>query len=161
MHQGPGHLVKTGLRVGLSTGVVCALISASDADPGRGISENFPFSHVGAAILCNWTDDDCGFGRVSWVNDPDDSENFQATVGSEDARNVLRFRESPVLDERLATTAAQAARNCLRDCALTLSDIDVIVAAPRSSRARHRRRGREDAYRLASRGTPAPSDTPT
>ena len=125
MHQGPGHLVKTGLRVGLSTGVVCALISASDADPGRGISENFPFSHVGAAILCNWTDDDCGFGRVSWVNDPDDSENFQATVGSEDARNVLRFRESPVLDERLATTAAQAARNCLRDCALTLSDIDV------------------------------------
>ena len=108
----------------------CALITASDADPGRGMSENFPFSHVGAALLCNWTDDDYGFGRVSWVNDPDDGENFQATVGSDDARNVLRFRESPVLDERLATTAAKAARNCLRGSALTLSDIDVIVAAP-------------------------------
>ena len=94
----------------------CALITASDADPGHGMSEHFPFSPVGAALLCNWTDDDYGFGRVSWVNDPDDGENFQATVGSEDARNVLRFRESPVLDERLAATAAQAVRNCLRDC---------------------------------------------
>ena len=108
----------------------CALITASDADPGRGMGEHFPFSPVGAAILCNWVDDDYGLGRVSWVNDPDDGENFQATVGSEDARNVLRFRESPVLDERLATTAAQAAGNRLRDSALTLSDIDVIVAAP-------------------------------
>ena len=97
------------------------------------MSEHFPFSPVGAALLCNWTDDDYGLGRVSWVNDPDDGENFQATVGSEDARNVLRFRESPVLDERLATSAAQAAGNCLRDSGLTLSDIDVIVAAP----ARH------------------------
>src|SRR6201997_5235601 len=113
--------------------ISCALITASDADPGRGMSEHFPFSPVGAALLCNWTDDDYGFGRVSWVNDPDDGENFQATVGSEDARNVLRFRESPVLDNRLATTAAQTVGNCLRDSALTLSDIDVIVAAP----ARH------------------------
>src|ERR1700737_1604729 len=110
--------------------ISCALITASDADPAHGMSEQFPFSPVGAALLCNWTDDDYGFGRVSWINDPDDGENFQATVGSEDARNVLRFRESPVLDERLATTSAQAARNCLRDSALTLSDIDVIVAAP-------------------------------
>ena len=113
--------------------ISCALITASDADPGGGMSERFPFSPVGAALLCKWTDDDYGLGPVSWVNDPDDGENFQATVGSEDARNVLRFRESPVLDERLATTAAQAVRNCLRDSALTLSDVDVIVAAP----ARH------------------------
>jgi 3-oxoacyl-[acyl-carrier-protein] synthase-3 len=113
--------------------ISCALITASDADPGHGMSERFPFSPVGAALLCNWTDDDYGFGHVSWVNDPDDGENFQATVGSEDARNVLRFRESAVLNERLATTAAQAARKCLRDSAFTLSDIDVIIAAP----ARH------------------------
>ena len=111
----------------------CALITASDADPGHGMSEHFPFSPVGAALLCNWTDDDYGFGPVSWVNDPDDGENFRATVGSEDACNVLRFQESPVLDERLAATAAQAARKCLRDSALTLSDIDFIIAAP----ARH------------------------
>ena len=111
----------------------CALITASDADPGHGMSEHFPFSPVGAALLCRWIDGDYGLGRVSWVNDLDDGENFQATVGSDDARNVLRFRESSVLDERLANTAAQAVRNCLRDSALTLANIDVIVAAP----ARH------------------------
>ena len=108
----------------------CALITASDADPGRGMSEDFPFSPVGAALLCRWTDDDYGLGPVSWVND--DGEDFQATVGSH-ARNVLRFRESPEFDERLAATAAQAARACLRDSARTLSDIDFVIAAP----ARH------------------------
>ena len=40
----------------------CALITASDADPGRGMSEHFPFSPVGAALLCRWTDDDYGLG---------------------------------------------------------------------------------------------------
>ena len=39
-----------------------ALMVASDADPGRGMSEHFPFSPVGAALLCRWTDDDYGLG---------------------------------------------------------------------------------------------------
>ena len=38
----------------------CALITASDADPGRGMSEHFLFSPFGAALLCRWTDDDYG-----------------------------------------------------------------------------------------------------
>jgi len=113
----------------------CALITASDADPGRGMSEHFPFSPVGAALLCRWTDDDYGLGRIRWVNDPAGGDDFQATVGS-DGRNVLRFEESSNLDERLAATAAQAARECLSDSGLALSDIDVIIAAP----ARHRYR---------------------
>jgi 3-oxoacyl-[acyl-carrier-protein] synthase-3 len=122
--------------------IACALITASDADPGHGMSEHFPFSPVGAALLCRWTDDDYGLGRIKWVNDPDDGNDFQATVGAGDGRNVLRFRESPVLDERLGATAAQAARNCLSDSGLTLSDIDVIIAAParqgyRAALARH------------------------
>jgi 3-oxoacyl-[acyl-carrier-protein] synthase-3 len=115
----------------------CALITASDADPGRGMSEHFPFSPVGAALLCRWTDDDYGLSRITWANGPDDGDDLQATVGSEDARNVLRFKESPDLDERLAATAAQAARQCLRDFGLSPSDIDVIIAAP----ARHGYRG--------------------
>jgi 3-oxoacyl-[acyl-carrier-protein] synthase-3 len=109
--------------------ISCALITASDAHPGRGMSEHFPFSPVGAALLCSWTEDDFGLGRISWVNAPDDGENFQATVGS-DGRNVLVFRESPVLDERLADAAAQAVRSCLRGSELTLPDIDVLIAAP-------------------------------
>jgi 3-oxoacyl-[acyl-carrier-protein] synthase-3 len=72
-------------------------------------------------------------GRISWANGPDDGDDLQATIGSGDARNVLRFRESPVLDERLAATAAQAASTCMSDSGLSLSDIDVIIAAP----ARH------------------------
>jgi 3-oxoacyl-[acyl-carrier-protein] synthase-3 len=114
----------------------CALITASDADPGHGMSEHFPFSPVGAALLCRWTDDDYGLGPVRWANGPDVSDDFHATVGSEDARNVLRFQESSGLDERLAATAAQAARECISDSGLPLSDTDVIIAAP----ARHRYR---------------------
>ena len=108
----------------------CAVITASDADPGHGLSEHFPFSAVGAALLCNWTDEDYGLGPVSWVNDPDGGESFRATVGSESARNVLRFRESSSFEQRLAAAAAQAVRDCLRDSALALSDIDIIIAAP-------------------------------
>jgi hypothetical protein len=45
-----------------------ALVVASDADPGRGMSEHFPFSPAGAAMLCDWTDDDYGLRRVHWAN---------------------------------------------------------------------------------------------
>jgi len=111
----------------------CALVVASDANPGRGMSEHFPFSPVGAAMLCDWTEDDSGLGRVHWVNIPDDGENFRATVGLEDSRNVLRFSASAAMDEQYAAAGAQVAHNCLEEASLGLSDIDVIVAAP----ARH------------------------
>lgn len=108
----------------------CALVVASDADPGRGMSEGFPFSPVGAALLCSWTDDDYGLGRIRWENFPDDNETFSATVGFEDKRNVLRFKQSTTLDERFATAASQVARSCLGEAALGLADVDMIVAAP-------------------------------
>ena len=85
----------------------CALVVASDANPGRGMSEHFPFSPVGAALLCGWSDDDFGLGRVHWVNIPDDGENFRATVGLEDSRNVLRFSGSAAMDEQFAAAGAQ------------------------------------------------------
>jgi 3-oxoacyl-[acyl-carrier-protein] synthase III len=107
-----------------------ALIVASDADPGRGCSEHFPFSPTGAALLCEWSDDDCGLGRVHWLNLPDDGENFRATVRLEDRRNVLRFSTSVAMDECLAATGAQVARSCLKTAGLELSDVAVIVAAP-------------------------------
>ena len=43
----------------------CALVVTSDADPGRGMSEHFPFSPVGAALLCDWSDDDWTKARDS------------------------------------------------------------------------------------------------
>ena len=59
----------------------CALIVASDANPGHGMSERFPFSPAGAALLCTWTDDDRGLARTYWTTMPDERETFTATVG--------------------------------------------------------------------------------
>jgi 3-oxoacyl-[acyl-carrier-protein] synthase III len=113
-----------------------ALVVASDADPGRGASERFPFSPVGAALLCKWSDQDDGLGPVHWVNNPDDGENFRAVIDFDMFRNVLRFRESPAVASELAAAGAQAVERCLDDAALNLSDIPVIIAAPADHRYR-------------------------
>jgi 3-oxoacyl-[acyl-carrier-protein] synthase-3 len=106
------------------------LIVAGDADPGHRMSAHFPFAPVGAALLCHWSDDDCGLGQVRWQNFPDDGASFCATVGLEGTRNVLRFGESDSADEQFATAGARVARACLDESSLALSDIDVIAAAP-------------------------------
>jgi 3-oxoacyl-[acyl-carrier-protein] synthase III len=108
----------------------CALVVAGDADPGRRHSESFPFAPAGAALLCQWSDDGRGLGPVYWMNLPDDGENFRATVGLEDSRNVLRFGGSVAMDEHFATAGAQVAGRCLRESAMQMSDVDVVVAAP-------------------------------
>jgi 3-oxoacyl-[acyl-carrier-protein] synthase-3 len=110
-----------------------ALVVASDADPGHGLSEHFPFSPAGAASLCGWTDDSCGLSRVSRVNmndAPDVAETFSATVGFADRRNALRFNQSAAMDEQFAVAAAEAARVCLEAHSVRLSDVDGIVAGP-------------------------------
>src|SRR5262249_55016130 len=108
-----------------------ALVVASDADPGHGMSEHFPFSATGAALLCGWTDENYGLSRVSWVNtNGDDAEAFSATVGFADARNILRFTRSADMDARFATAAREAVRAALDAHSVQLSDIDVVVAAP-------------------------------
>lgn len=107
-----------------------ALIVASDADPGHRMSHHFPFSPVGAAMLCSWREGDCGLGRVHWINLLDDGESYSATITLEGRRNVLRFAATDAMDDRFATVGARAARACLNDESLTIDDIDVIVAAP-------------------------------
>jgi 3-oxoacyl-[acyl-carrier-protein] synthase III len=119
-----------------SHAIDCALVVAADADPGHGMSEHFPFSPAGAAMLCEWADGDCGLECIHWVNALDEGENFNATVGLVDGHNVLRFRTSEMLDERFAVTAAQAVDECLAESSLQLDDIDVIVAAPGRPRYR-------------------------
>ncbi len=115
-----------------SHAIARAIVVASDADPGHGMSEQFPFSAAGAAMLCGWSDDDYGLSRVSWVSDPsgDGDESFSATVGFADARNVLRFSQSAGMDERFAAAAARAVSDCLDAHSVRLPDVDVIVAAP-------------------------------
>jgi len=118
-----------------SRAIDCALVVTSDADPGHGMSENFPFSPAGAALLCNWVDEG-GLERVHWVNVPDEGESFNATVGLVDGRNILRFAASDEHDEQFAAAAALAANNCLRESSLELGDVDAIIAAPARSRYR-------------------------
>jgi 3-oxoacyl-[acyl-carrier-protein] synthase III len=113
-----------------SHAIDCALVVTADADPGHGMSEHFPFSPAGAAMLCDWIDGDYGLERIHWVNALDEGGNFNATVGLVDRQNVLRFRASETLDERFAATAALAVGECLHRSSLDLDDIDVIVAAP-------------------------------
>jgi 3-oxoacyl-[acyl-carrier-protein] synthase III len=107
-----------------------ALIVSSDADPGHRMSEDFPFSPAGAAVLCHWTTHNFGLGRVVWQNCPDGGGSFCATVGLKDHHNVLRFHESDSLDEQFAAVGVQAARACLNESCLSLDDVDAIVAAP-------------------------------
>lgn len=119
-----------------SRAVDCALVVAGDADPGHGMSEHFPFSPAGAALLCDWTDSGDGLERIHWVSDPDEGETFNATVGLIDHHNVLRFAAADDKDERFAAAAARAVESCLRDAALTLDEVDAIVAAPADSEFR-------------------------
>ncbi|RDH78196.1 3-oxoacyl-ACP synthase [Mycolicibacterium moriokaense] len=113
-----------------SGAIDCALVVASDADPGHGMSERFPFSPTGAALLCTWTDDDRGLGPVYWANRPVAPETFRATVGLVDHRNVLRFDVSADADEVFADAATQAARRCLSASSTTIEGVDAVVAAP-------------------------------
>ena len=119
-----------------SHAIDCALVLASDADPGRGMSDRFPYSPAGAALLCGWTDGDAGLQRVHWASNLDGGESDGATVGLIDGRNVLRFVESDTFDSALAAVACRAVDECLSEAELRLDDIDVIVAAP--SRPRYR-----------------------
>jgi 3-oxoacyl-[acyl-carrier-protein] synthase III len=119
-----------------SHAIDCALVVASDADPGRGMSEHFPFSPAGSAMLCDWSDDGYGLERISWVTAPDEGENFNATVGLVDRRNVLRFSASNTVDERFGAAAAHAVDECLGESGVRLDDIDAIVAAPARRRYR-------------------------
>lgn len=116
-----------------SRAIECALVIASDADPGHGMSEKFPFTPAGAALLCDWTDDAFGLEQIHWVSDPDEGESLNATVGLVDDRNVLRFSSSDTKDAAFAAAAARSVEECLHESALGLADIDVIVAAPATS----------------------------
>lgn len=107
-----------------------AVIVTSDADPGGRSTERFPYSPVGAAMSCTWTDGSDGLGQVRWLHRPDDAATLSATVGYVERRNVLRVHESAALDERFADAAAEIARRCLHEETLDISDIGIVIAAP-------------------------------
>ncbi|MDX1886021.1 3-oxoacyl-[acyl-carrier-protein] synthase III C-terminal domain-containing protein [Mycolicibacterium sp. 120270] len=113
-----------------SQAIDCAVVVASDADPGRGMSERFPYSPAGGALLCTWADDDRGIGRAFWANSATGRETYSATVGMVDHRNILRVERSAEADDAFAEVATRAANRCLNAASMTVADIDAVVAAP-------------------------------
>lgn len=124
--------VLTALRVVdgfLRSGTVRrGLVVTADADPGHGLSADFPFAAAGGALLCRWSDDDSGLGPFRWVTVPDGGAAFHAAVSLEDGGNVLRIDQSDALDAEYALAAAKAARECLDSAGL--AEADLVVAAP-------------------------------
>ncbi len=110
-----------------------AIVVASDADPGAGMSEHFPYSPVGGALLCSWRDNDCGLGPVTWANFPDGGESLRATVGLSHRRNILTVSMAESMDQQFAAAAAKVAAECIGSSSIELSQVDMIVASP----ARH------------------------
>jgi 3-oxoacyl-[acyl-carrier-protein] synthase-3 len=98
------------------------------------MSERFPFSPAGAALLCTSVDDEGGLDRTYWMNRPADRDSFNATIGLVDHRNVLRFNESSSVDEELADAADQAVNRCLRETSAKMTDFDAVVVAPAGAR---------------------------
>jgi 3-oxoacyl-[acyl-carrier-protein] synthase-3 len=113
-----------------SHAIDCAVVVASDADPGRGMSERFPYSPAGGALLCTWAADDRGIGRVFWANSAAGRETYRATVGMADHRNILRVERSAEADDAFAEVATRAANRCLDAASMTVAGVDAVVTAP-------------------------------
>lgn len=106
------------------------LVVASDADPGSGMSEHFPYSPTGAAVLCSWTNDEFGIGPFQWENFPDGGESLRATVGLAHGRNVLQIFTTDSMNQQFAVAAAKVAAECVQRAGIELAEVDLIVAAP-------------------------------
>ena len=107
-----------------------ALVVASDADPGHGIGEHFPFAGVGGALLCSWTGDESGFDSFRWANFPDDGEAFRSTVSYRDGRSRLEIVASDHMDEAYAAAGAKVALECLDSASIDRAEVDLVLAAP-------------------------------
>ena len=107
-----------------------ALVVTSDANPGHGMSDGFPFASAGGALLCRWTEDEYGFGPFSWANFPDGGESFQATVSMQGGKNRLHIAASDAIDDVFAVAGAKVAVECLDRASTDLADVDLVLAAP-------------------------------
>lgn len=126
--------VLVGLQIAdgfLRSGAIdTAVVAASDANPGRGLAEHFPYRPAGGALVCRRSAADAGLGPFSWVNDEDGGESFRATVTLVNGRNVLTVTESPAWAGRAGAAAAAAAAKVLAAASVTLRQLDLVVAAP-------------------------------
>jgi 3-oxoacyl-[acyl-carrier-protein] synthase-3 len=115
----------------LEAGTVRAgLVVASDADPGRNMAADFPFSPAGGAAVCAWTEGDRGLGPWWWHHMIEDSPSFRSTVRFEGGSNVLTIAEDPEYPRRAGEAAARAVEGLLERSRLSVEDFDAVIAHP-------------------------------
>jgi 3-oxoacyl-[acyl-carrier-protein] synthase-3 len=113
-----------------------ALVVASDADPGRRLAPGFPYSPVGAALACSWTDEPAGLVDFRFVDggtvfDPGVAGSVsRATVGREGRRNRLRITVEAGFADQAAALAARVATDLLADHGIAPRELDAVVANP-------------------------------
>ncbi len=129
--------VLTGLQLVdglLATGTAeRALVVASDADPGRRVTRDFPFGATGGAALSAWDDTLDGFAGFRWATHPEFADLFVADVRFDGRRNVLDVREAPEFAARAATCAGDAAGKLLAELGVAAQDVDAVVVSPLSA----------------------------
>ena len=112
-----------------------AMIVAGDADPSPRTSRGFPFSPAGGAMLLAHVDGDTGFQVFENRTFPRDASLFEsclrwdAEAGFGRGRNILEVRDAPELAERCVDRAATVVEDALSRIALTVEDIDLLIAS--------------------------------
>lgn len=107
-----------------------SLIVASDADPGHGLAEGFPFAPVGGAVVCGWTDDDRGLGELSWMTSPDGGAALRSTVGRHGARNLLEIERDDRFADQAGALAAKAASHATDTASVSANEVSTVILAP-------------------------------
>ena len=115
-----------------SATIECALIVASDADPGHRLAPEFPYAPVGGAILCRRSIEMAGLGTFRWANECDE-RSFRATVGHINGANALHIVEDESFGARAAELAAAVALEALAVEKCSPGAVDLVLAAPGGS----------------------------
>jgi 3-oxoacyl-[acyl-carrier-protein] synthase-3 len=117
-------------RLGRAGTVRRSLIVASDADPGHGLAEDFPFAPAGAAVVCGWADGDRGLGEVTWMTSTDGGAAFRSTVGRHGGRNLLEIERNDTFADLAGALACKVATQAMDRGSVSLADVSTIVLAP-------------------------------
>jgi 3-oxoacyl-[acyl-carrier-protein] synthase-3 len=114
------------------------LVVASDAHPGRGLADVFPYSPIGAAALLRSDDAHDGLAAFRTETHPGFEDQYRAHVRWEQrrrrrprrstgGRNVLVIDEHPDYGRRRAGCAASTIRQFLDNAHIAPADLDLVV----------------------------------
>jgi 3-oxoacyl-[acyl-carrier-protein] synthase-3 len=107
-----------------------AVIVASDANPGHGMSAGFPYDPVGAALVCGWDPSDRGIANIRWMTVADAPARRHAVMRFEHGHNRLLVREDDAFAAQAAACAGTVVVELLEDNGLRPEDVAGVAVAP-------------------------------